>query len=216
MPGCSTRPDRPPIRRTAGLARRLAGCNSLTGHRSARQVLPVNGSREALFAFTQTVVDLERGMPWSCADPFYQIYEGRYPGRARGLRRATRPGGFALRLLGARDPGRDTQLLFVCSPGNPTGAVMPLAGGARCSRWPTGTASWSPPTSVTRDLFRRRAALGGLEAARAVWAATTMAPGVLQPVQAQQRARHALGFRGRRPRHPDEPSCSTAPTTAAR
>ncbi|HRI17988.1 MAG TPA: aminotransferase class I/II-fold pyridoxal phosphate-dependent enzyme, partial [Burkholderiaceae bacterium] len=97
----------------------------------AREVLPVNGSREALFALAQTVIDPTRaGATVVCPNPFYQIYEG------------------AALLAGAQvafansDPERNfaadwaqidaatwarTQLLYVCSPGNPTGAVMPLA-----------------------------------------------------------------------------------------
>ena len=97
----------------------------------ARQVLPVNGSREALFALAQTVIDpTHAGATVVCPNPFYQIYEG------------------AALLAGAQtvfvnsDPARKfaadwasvpdavwarTQLLFVCSPGNPTGAVMPLS-----------------------------------------------------------------------------------------
>jgi N-succinyldiaminopimelate aminotransferase len=98
---------------------------------AATQVLPVGGSREALFAFAQTVVDDSRpGATVVCPNPFYQIYEG------------------AALLAGAQtafansDPARNfaadwsqidaatwarTQLLYVCSPGNPTGAVMPLS-----------------------------------------------------------------------------------------
>jgi N-succinyldiaminopimelate aminotransferase len=94
------------------------------------QTLPVNGSREALFALAQTVIDPTRpGATVVCPNPFYQIYEG------------------AALLAGAQtafansDPNRNfasdwsqlddatwsrTQLLYVCSPGNPTGAVMPL------------------------------------------------------------------------------------------
>jgi N-succinyldiaminopimelate aminotransferase len=97
----------------------------------AAQLLPVNGSREALFALAQVVLDASRdGATVVCPNPFYQIYEG------------------AALLAGARtafansDPARNfgvdwsriddatwsrTQLLYVCSPGNPTGAVMPLA-----------------------------------------------------------------------------------------
>lgn len=96
----------------------------------ATQVLPVNGSREALFALAQTVIDpTKAGATVVCPNPFYQIYEG------------------AALLAGAQahyvnsDPARNfasdwgsvpdevwarTQLLYVCSPGNPTGAVMPL------------------------------------------------------------------------------------------
>jgi N-succinyldiaminopimelate aminotransferase len=97
---------------------------------AATQVLPVNGSREALFALTQVVIDPTRAQPTVISpNPFYQVYEG------------------AALLAGAEpyyvpsDPARNfasdwdsvpedvwarTQLLFVCSPGNPTGAVMPL------------------------------------------------------------------------------------------
>jgi N-succinyldiaminopimelate aminotransferase len=96
----------------------------------ATQVLPVNGSREALFSFAQTVIDpTQPNATVVCPNPFYQIYEG------------------AALLAGAQtafansDPKRNfaadwdavpqevwarTQLLYVCSPGNPTGAVMPL------------------------------------------------------------------------------------------
>jgi N-succinyldiaminopimelate aminotransferase len=98
---------------------------------AATQVLPVSGSREALFAFAQTVIDpTQPGATVVCPNPFYQIYEG------------------AALLAGAQtafansDPARNfaadwsliddatwarTQLLYVCSPGNPTGAVMPLS-----------------------------------------------------------------------------------------
>jgi N-succinyldiaminopimelate aminotransferase len=99
------------------------------------QMLPVNGSREALFALAQTVINPDKqhadgqASMVVCPNPFYQIYEG------------------AAFLSGAQpyyvpsDPARNfaqdwdsvpeavwarTQLLFVCSPGNPTGAVMPL------------------------------------------------------------------------------------------
>jgi N-succinyldiaminopimelate aminotransferase len=93
------------------------------------QMLPVNGTREALFAFAQTVIDPTNKPVVVCPNPFYQIYEG------------------AAILAGAQpyyvpcDPARNfavdwdsvpleiwarTQLIYVCSPGNPTGAVMPL------------------------------------------------------------------------------------------
>jgi N-succinyldiaminopimelate aminotransferase len=99
----------------------------------ATQILPVNGSREALFAFAQTVISpAPAGAPSAlvlCPNPFYQIYEG------------------AAYLAGAEpyfansDPARNfapdygsipteiwqrVQLLYLCSPGNPTGAVLTL------------------------------------------------------------------------------------------
>lgn len=103
------------------------------------QVLPINGSREALFAFTQVIVNPQKTTVVNgvsqppivlCPNPFYQIYEG------------------AALLAGAEpyyansDPARNfgvdwqsvpesiwqrTQMIFVCSPGNPAGAVMPLS-----------------------------------------------------------------------------------------
>ncbi|MBA4094603.1 MAG: succinyldiaminopimelate transaminase [Candidatus Accumulibacter sp.] len=96
----------------------------------ATMVLPVNGSREALFAIAHAVIDATRPDPLVlCPNPFYQIYEG------------------AAYLAGATpyfvnsDPARNfapdygavpddvwarVQLLYVCSPGNPTGAVLNL------------------------------------------------------------------------------------------
>lgn len=96
----------------------------------ATMVLPVNGSREALFGIAHAVVDASRPDPLVLSpNPFYQIYEG------------------AAYLAGASpyfvnsDPARNfapdfstvpdevwarVQLLYICSPGNPTGAVLSL------------------------------------------------------------------------------------------
>ena len=94
------------------------------------QVLPVNGSREALFAFAQAVIDRTRPDPAViCPNPFYQIYEG-----AALLGGATP---HFLNTLSKNDYALDfeqlseevwqrTQLVYVCSPGNPTGRVMTL------------------------------------------------------------------------------------------
>src|SRR5512133_1688082 len=94
------------------------------------QMLPVNGSREALFAFAQTVLDASKKPVVVCPNPFYQIYEG--AALLGGADAYFAPSG------PARNSAIDwdsvpadvwvrTQLLFVCSPGNPTGAVMPLS-----------------------------------------------------------------------------------------
>jgi N-succinyldiaminopimelate aminotransferase len=94
------------------------------------QVIPVNGSREALFAFAQTVVDPTKADPVVvCPNPFYQIYEG-----AALLAQATPRFLNNLPANGYRfdfeelpaDVWRRTQLVYVCSPGNPTGLVMSL------------------------------------------------------------------------------------------
>ena len=100
----------------------------------ATHILPVNGSREALFAFAQTVLGAPRGVgtepAWVvCPNPFYQIYEG------AALLGGAQP--YYVPSVASRNFAQDwdsvpaevwaqTQLLFVCSPGNPTGAVMPL------------------------------------------------------------------------------------------
>jgi N-succinyldiaminopimelate aminotransferase len=82
------------------------------------QVLPINGSREALFAFAQTVVDSTRDAKVVSPNPFYQIYEG-----AALLAGATPV--YATNVL-ELDDWRGVQLVYTCSPGNPTGRVMPL------------------------------------------------------------------------------------------
>ena len=95
------------------------------------QIIPVNGSREALFAFAQAVIDPRKADPVVISpNPFYQIYEG-----AAILAHATP---YFLNSMPenryAANPSdipdavwRRTQLIFTCSPGNPTGVVMSLA-----------------------------------------------------------------------------------------
>ena len=81
------------------------------------QVLPVNGTREALFAFAQTV--LSPGDRVVCPNPFYQIYEG-----AALLAGATP-------VYGEPQSWAGVKLLYVCSPANPTGKVLDLQGWQR-------------------------------------------------------------------------------------
>ncbi len=135
----------------------------------ATQVLPVNGSREALFAFAQTVVDPAHDAVVVCPNPFYQIYEG-----AALLAGATP-------FYAPSDPARNfaidwdqvpedvwarTRLLFVCSPGNPTGAVMPLEEWKRLfdlsDRYGFVIAS---DECYSEIYFRDEPPLGGLQAA---------------------------------------------------
>ena len=94
------------------------------------QILPINGSREALFAFAQTVVDGSKtGATVVCPNPFYQIYEG--AAFLAGAKAFYTPSDPALNFnvdwgKVPDEVWKNTQLLFVCSPGNPTGSVMPL------------------------------------------------------------------------------------------
>ena len=93
------------------------------------QVLPCTGSREALFSFVQAMINGDPNSLVICPNPFYQIYEG-----------ATLLAGATPYYLNA-DPAKNfgsnwssvtadvwekTKLVFVCSPGNPAGNVMPL------------------------------------------------------------------------------------------
>src|SRR5581483_4657226 len=95
-------------------------------------VLPVNGTREALFAFVQAVVSVTEATPTPAVvmpNPFYQIYEGAalLAGAEPVFFDATDSRGFtaALDAVG-EDNWRRCQVLFICSPGNPTGAVLSL------------------------------------------------------------------------------------------
>lgn len=99
-----------------------------------KAILPVNGSREALFAFAQVVIDTTKPDPVVISpNPFYQIYEG-----AAFLAGATP---YFLNTLPHEDPQHNhvmdfssvpadilsrTQLAYICSPGNPSGKVMNL------------------------------------------------------------------------------------------
>jgi N-succinyldiaminopimelate aminotransferase len=94
-----------------------------------RQVLPLSGTREGLFAIAQTCVDTGAGAVVASPNPFYQIYEG-----------AALLAGAELRFINCSEsngflPDPDAldrhdwercQLLYLCSPGNPSGAVMPV------------------------------------------------------------------------------------------
>lgn len=96
----------------------------------ATQVLPVAGSREALFAFAQLIVDRTRPAVLISPNPFYQIYEGAaYLAGATPYFLNTFPeNDFQMDFASVPEAVlRDTQLVYVCSPGNPTGKVMSAA-----------------------------------------------------------------------------------------
>ncbi len=151
------------------LARRYSGLKV----DAATQILPVNGSREALFALAQTVVDPtrnEHGTPVVISpNPFYQIYEGAAflsgaepyyvnsdPARNFACAWETVP----------EDVWRRTQLVYVCSPGNPTGAVMPLDEWARLFELSDRHGFVIASDECYSEIyFRDEAPLSGLEAA---------------------------------------------------
>jgi N-succinyldiaminopimelate aminotransferase len=96
----------------------------------ATQVLPVNGSREALFAFVQAAVNPKRHVKRVVSpNPFYQIYEGAalLAGATPYFLNTLPEDAFRLPLAAVPDDiWTDTQVMFVCSPGNPTGKVLSL------------------------------------------------------------------------------------------
>jgi N-succinyldiaminopimelate aminotransferase len=95
-----------------------------------KAIIPVNGSREALFAFAQAVIDDSRPAPVVISpNPFYQIYEG------AAFLAGAEP--YFLNTLPENDFAMDfdsvpeavlqrTQLVYLCSPGNPSGKIMTL------------------------------------------------------------------------------------------
>ncbi len=95
------------------------------------QVIPVNGSREALFGIAQAVIDRSRPDPVVVMpNPFYQIYEGAalLAGARPEFLHSLPEKNYALDIEQLPDAvWAKTQLVYVCSPGNPTGTVMTLA-----------------------------------------------------------------------------------------
>lgn len=92
-----------------------------------RQVLPVNGTREALFAFAQAVIDPADQPLVLMPNPFYQIYEGAaiLAGAEPYFLNTTAESGFLPDFDAVPESvWRRCRLVYVCSPGNPTGAVM--------------------------------------------------------------------------------------------
>jgi len=93
-----------------------------------RHILPVNGSREALFAIAQTVIDSTQVARVISPNPFYQIYEG------AALLAGAEPLFLDLSVHDGDIPAlhsiddstwHHTQLVYICTPSNPTGDVLP-------------------------------------------------------------------------------------------
>lgn len=93
----------------------------------AAQVIPICGSREALFAIAQAVIDRSRDALVISPNPFYQIYEGAtlLAGAQPLFLPATPANGFRMEFERVSDAQwRRVQLVYVCTPGNPHGRVM--------------------------------------------------------------------------------------------
>lgn len=95
-----------------------------------RNVLPCNGTREALFSFAQCVVDRSRNPLVLMPNPFYQIYEGAVilAGAEPYYLNTTRDNGYLPDLAAVPESvWQRCQLIYVCSPSNPTGAIFDLS-----------------------------------------------------------------------------------------
>jgi len=107
------------------LERRFAlGTNAVDAE---QQVLPVTGTREALFAFAQAVVDRAAHPTVMMPNPFYQIYEGAaiLAGAEPEYLNCTTDNNFVPDFEAISDAQwQRCQLLYICSPGNPTGKVL--------------------------------------------------------------------------------------------
>ena len=121
---------------TAGVPELRAACSAWLERRfglragsvdPASMLLPVNGTREALFAFVQAALDASREALVAMPNPFYQIYEGAalLAGGEPYFLDTTAANDFTPDLAAVPEHlWRRCQVLFLCSPGNPTGKVF--------------------------------------------------------------------------------------------
>ena len=133
------------------------------------QVLPCNGSREALFAIAQTVVDASKaGATVVVPNPFYQIYEGAalLAGAQLAFANSDPSRNFAVDWSALSDEvWSRTQLVYVCSPGNPSGAVMPLSEWERLFALSDEHGFVIASDECYSEIYLGEPPLGGLEAA---------------------------------------------------
>jgi N-succinyldiaminopimelate aminotransferase len=118
---------------------------------ASTQVLPVNGTREALFAFAQTV--LAPGASVVCPNPFYQIYEG------AAILAGARP------IYGEPQDWSGVQLVYACSPANPSGVVLNLEAWQRLFELSDRHGFVIASDECYSEIYLDRPPLGALEAA---------------------------------------------------
>ena len=142
----------------------------LTHLDSRTQVLPVNGTREALFAFGQAVIDPSRSTPAVVSpNPFYQIYEGAalLAGAEPLFLNQSESNNFALDLDSLSDRQWErTQLLYVCSPANPSGRVLTLEEWRTLFHYSDRHGFVIASDECYSEIYGERAPLGALEAAQ--------------------------------------------------
>jgi N-succinyldiaminopimelate aminotransferase len=138
----------------------------------ATEVLPVNGSREALFSFAQALLDgSAAGVRVACPNPFYQIYEGAalLAGASPAFLNAGAARGYRLDPDGlAESTWREVRLLYACSPANPGGSVLRLEEWARLFELADAHGFVIASDECYSEIYldEARPPLGALEAAR--------------------------------------------------
>jgi len=120
----------------------------------ATEVLPVNGSREALFSFAQATLDPGGKAKVVCPNPFYQIYEG-----------AALLGG-ATPIYGTPEAWDGVRLVYACSPANPSGEVLDLGAWKRLFELSDRHGFVIASDECYSEIYFDAAPLGALEAAR--------------------------------------------------
>jgi N-succinyldiaminopimelate aminotransferase len=101
---------------------------------AAHHIVPVNGTREGIFSLVQAVVDRSKAATVVSPNPFYQVYEGAaFLAGATPVYLACDSSNDFIPDFDAIDPQvwLQCQVLFLCSPGNPSGSVIPRATLAR-------------------------------------------------------------------------------------
>ena len=136
---------------------------------SARHVLPVNGTREAIFAAVQVAADRREGGTVLLPNPFYQIYEG------AALMAGLEPVYLPITASGQPDfdavteaQWRRCQYLFLCTPGNPTGTPLTLDTLCRLIHLADTFDFWIGSDECYSELYRDDPPLGLLEACAAM------------------------------------------------
>lgn len=130
----------------------------------ANEILPVLGTREALFSLVQCLVDptVKGGAKVVMPVPFYQIYEGAafLAGANPVYLPLTRENGYKLDLsVLSTETLSQTQLVYICSPGNPTGSVFDLDDWKNSLLFRIDTVLSSQATSATAKFISKKATL---------------------------------------------------------
>ncbi|MDI9336367.1 MAG: succinyldiaminopimelate transaminase [Gammaproteobacteria bacterium] len=131
------------------------------------QILPVNGTREALFSFAQAVISPSAGSLVLCPNPFYQIYEGAAYLAGAKPQFINVKEDFSLDWSAvSSQTWSNTKLVFVCSPHNPTGYVMTISEWEHLFNLSDQYGFMIASDECYGEIYFHTPPLGGLEAAK--------------------------------------------------